>query len=80
MLPAATDEGWQPDAGGDFDETGFELPPWREPRTDPRQALLFADDGIQADPPDTEPVFEWADAAADADDFIQPDALNDAGQ
>ena len=43
--------------------------------------MLFPDDGIQADPPDSEPVFVLADCSAEsADDFIQPDAPDDAGQ
>lgn len=79
--PATPDECWQPDADESFEQTGIELPPWREPRTDPRQVLLFADDGIQADPPDGEPVFTLPDSTAEFnDDFIQPDAPDDAGQ
>jgi hypothetical protein len=81
MLPEVPDEGCQPDAKESFNQTGFELPPWREPRTDPRQVLLFADDAIQADPPDSEPVFAFGNSAAEADDdYIQPDATDDVGQ
>lgn len=80
MLPEAPDESCQPDAGENFDQTGIELPPWCEPRADPRQALLFADDHIQADPPDGEPVFLLTDTPDNpADNFIQPDAPDDAG-
>ncbi len=69
------DDGPQSDAADDFDQTGFELPPWRDPPADPRQALLFADYAGQTDPPDGEPVFMLADTTAEpADDFAQPDA------
>lgn len=55
MLPPASedaDEGWQIDAEVSFDQTGFDLPPCREPSADPRQGSLFPDDGLQADPPE----------------------------
>jgi len=79
MAPEDPDEGRQLDAEESFDQTGFVLPPWHEPRTDPRQATLFGDDLIQADPPDGEPVFSLATSPDElADDFIQPDAPDNA--
>ena len=69
------DDGPQSDAAGDFDQTGFELPPWREPAADPRQATLFPDYAGQAEPPAGEPVFSLSGSQAEpADDYIQSDA------
>ena len=74
------DDAWQPDAEDDFDQTGFELPPWREATCDPRQGSLFPDYACQSSPPDGEPVFALTGRPADpADDFIQPDAPDSFG-
>ena len=75
-----TDDAWQPDAADDFDQTGFELPPWREAASDPRQGSLFPDYTCQSSPPDGEPVFAiTARQAEPADDYSQPDAPGSFG-
>ena len=74
------DDGAQADAENDFDQTGFELPPWREPAADPAQASLFPDYACQSEPPEGEPVFALAGSQAEpADDHIQPDAPDCSG-
>lgn len=68
------DDGPQPDAADDFDQIGFELPPWRTPHADPRQGTLFPDYTGQTEAPDGEPVFVLAGAQAEPEDnHIQPD-------
>jgi hypothetical protein len=74
------DDGPQSDAEDDFDQTGFELPPWRETHADPRQAMLFPDYAGQAEAPEGEPVFTLAGPQAEPqDDHIQPDAPDSFG-
>ena len=85
MLPentAEADDGRQADAEADFDQTGYELPPWREPVTDLRQGSLFSDDCVQLEPPDDEPVFALPDcgSAPAEEDFIQADAPDRFGE
>ena len=42
--------------------------------------MLFADDSIQADPPDSEPVFALTGPQPDCDDdYTQPDAPDSFG-
>lgn len=83
MLAREADEadaGPQADAADDFDQTGFELPPWREPAADPRLATLFPDYDGQAEPPEGEPVFVLNGSQAEpADDYVQPDATDSFG-
>ncbi len=74
------DDGAQADAETDFDQTGFELPPWRELASDLRQGSLFPDYVCQSDPPEGEPVFALAGRQAEpADDYSQPDAPDSFG-
>ncbi|MSU47002.1 MAG: hypothetical protein EXS42_07765 [Lacunisphaera sp.] len=76
----AQDDGWQPDSADDFDQTGFELPPWREPASDPRQGSLFPDYACQSDPPEGERVFAITGRQAEpADDYSQPNAPDSFG-
>jgi hypothetical protein len=69
------DDSAQADATDDFDQTGFELPPWREPASDPRQASLFPDYACQSEASEGEPVFAFTGPQPDCDDdYRQPDA------
>lgn len=83
MLPGVMEDpgvSEQADAADDFDQTGFELPPWREPAADPRQGSLFPDYACQSVPSDDEPVFVLAEVQAEpGDDHIQPDARDSFG-
>jgi len=79
-LASLADDGPQSDAADDFDQTGFELPPCRAPRTDPHQVSLFPDYTGQADAPEGEPVFALTGPQAEPhDDQIQPDAPDSFG-
>ena len=76
--PADHDECWQPDAEADFDQAGFELPPWRAPATDPGQGSLFPEYAAQSDSSADEPVFVLTGRQSEPeDDYIQPDAPDD---
>lgn len=74
------DDGPQSDAADDFDQTGFELPPWRELHVDQRQSTLFPDYAGQAEAPDGEPVFVLSGSQAEPpNDYVQPDAPDSFG-